>query len=191
MRFFILLLLLINCSSLVHTNYLSAPKFIEDSIQGFLKKGNINLIIINPPDLQNHTCNYTEDFFWRTITDTDFQMNQSLLKKFSHYKNFRILERKNFKYLLEEMKLQVNGFTATELSRIGNLTGANYIIINESELYCSKGDLELIFSKTSKLVGIESGEVFALDKLVLNYKLNRKEYELEKASLREKKIIYP
>ncbi len=191
MRIIVILFFLVNCSSLVHTTYQSSPKFIEDRIYEFLKKGNVNLIIINPPELQNHTCNYTEDFFLRTITDTDIYMKQSLFKKFNNDKNFRVLERKNFLYLLDEMKLQMNGFTSKELSRIGNLTGANFIIINETELYCSKGDLDLTFSKSSKLIGIESGEVFALYKLILSYKLNRAEYELEKAILNAQKINFP
>ena len=89
------------------------------------------------------------------------------------------------------MKLQMSGLTNKELSKIGNLTGANYIIINSSEMHCTKGEREVLYSKESKLVGIQSSEMIGLDRLIMNFYLKKGEYSIDKSSLNGENIIYP
>ena len=191
MRNIFILFILLNCSTFINKDYTSSPKTVEDKIEILVKKETVNLLIISPPELLNNTCNYTDEFFQRLVSDTDFQMKQSILKKFGKNDKFQIIERNQLSYILQEMKLQMSGLTNKELSKIGNLTGANFIIINSSEMHCSKGEMEVLYKKESKLVGIQSAEMIGLDRLILNFYLKKGEYNLDKSSLNGENIKYP
>jgi hypothetical protein len=191
MRKLFILFIFLNCTSYIYKDYSSSPKTIEDKIQILIKKESVNLLIISPTELLNNSCNYTEEFFQSLVTDSDFQMKQSILKKFAKSESLKIIERNQLSYLIQEMKLQMIGLTSKELSKIGNLTGANYIIINSNEMHCSKGEMDVLYVKESKLVGIQSSEVIGLDRLILGFYLKKGEYKLEKSSLNEENINYP
>lgn len=190
MRNIFIFFFIFNCSSFINKDYLSSKKTIEDKIQILIKKEPVNLLIISPPELLNNTCNYTDEFFESLGSDSDFQMKQSLLKKFGNIQSFKIIERNQISYLLQEMKFQMSGLTYKEMSKIGNLTGANYIIINSAEMLCSKGEIELKLSKESKLVGIQTAEVLSIDRLILNFYLKKGEYFLEKSTVNGEGINY-
>ncbi|MEW6686361.1 MAG: carboxypeptidase regulatory-like domain-containing protein [Candidatus Edwardsbacteria bacterium] len=80
-----------------------------------------------------------------------------------HSKAFRLVERKDFRQLMEEQKLALTGIFDSEKSiEVGKMVGAKILIL--SKLYRSKDKLELYI----KMVKVETGEIMSITILRLD-----------------------
>ena len=113
----------------------------------------IGIIPITPLDLSQST---NAEYFTE-------QLIHSLCKN----KTFNLVERKELKIILDELKLQMTGIVDEEnASKIGNLMGAKMLIIGK--FYAGKENNYELFLK---LLQVETGEILAVTKSIIDVNL--------------------
>ena len=149
------------------------------------QSGEISLLLLSPQELQTSLCNHTEEFLEVLGSHLDSLRNQNLLEKFQGVSQFTLIDTESRKFSLKEQKFQMLGFTKSEISKLGVLANATHLAITSSKTDCSPGNKEIFYESTTKLIETESGKIWSIDSLSLQFKLNvsQKKYEFSKGKL--------
>ncbi len=164
--------------------YLSISKFLNHS-------GRISLLLLSPIELQSSLCNHTEEFLEGLNSHLDTLRNQILLEKFQGVTQFTLVDTESRKFSLKEQKFQMLGFTNSEISKLGFLTGATHLAITSSKTDCSPGNREIFYESTTKLIETETGKIWSIDSLSLQFHLNvsQKRYDFSSGKLNGNSIF--
>ncbi len=159
---------------------------LSSSISKFLnQRGEISLLLLTPLELQNSLCNHTEDLLDGLSSHLDSLRNQILLEMFQGVSQFTLVDTESRKFSLKEQKFQMLGYTKTEMTKLGILTSATHLAITSSKTDCTPGNKEIFYEGTTKLIEIETGKIWSVDTLSLQFHLDvaHKRYELSKGKL--------
>ena len=159
---------------------------LSSSISKFLNQsGGISLLLLTPLELQNSLCNHTEEFLEVLSSHLDSLRNQNLLETFQGVSQFTMIDSESRKFSLKEQKFQMLGFTKSEISKLGLLTSATHLAITSSKTDCSPGNKEIFYESTTKLIETETGKIWSIDSLSLQFHLNvsQKRYEFSNGKL--------
>jgi hypothetical protein len=157
---------------------ISLSKFLNQS-------GGISLLLLTPLELQSSLCNHTEEFLEVLNSHLDSLRNQNLLETFQGVPQFTLVDTESRRFSLKEQKFQMLGFTKSEISKLGLLTGATHLAITSSKTDCSPGNKEIFYESTTKLIETETGKIWSIDSLTLQFHLNvsQKRYEFSSGKL--------
>ncbi len=159
---------------------------LSGSIPNILNQsGGISLLLITPLELQSSLCNHTEEFLENLNSHLDTLRNQILLEKFQGLHRFTLVDTESRKFSLKEQKFQMLGFTKSEITKLGLLTGATHLAITSSKTDCSPGNREIFYDSTTKLIETETGKILSIDSLMLQFHLNvsQKRYDFSSGKL--------
>jgi hypothetical protein len=198
MRFFwiypFLFSLFVNCFSMSpKETHIQSSGILKRLTQILLLQEKLSLFLYTPPELQSNLCNNTEEFLESLLIKGDELFASVLLEQFQKTPRFQLIDPKTRKFALQEQKFQMLGLTQTDVLRIGDMTGANYIAISSSILDCTAGNRELTFEKTTRLIQTEKGTLEGLDRMTLKFKWNvsKKQFEFMGGSFNGEKISFP
>jgi len=159
---------------------------LSGSISKFLnQRGEISILLLTPIELQSSLCNHTEEFLEGLNSHLDSLRNQILLETFQGISQFMLVDTESRKFSLKEQKFQMLGYTKTEITKLGILTGATHLAITSSKTDCSHGNREIFYESTTKLIEVETGKIWSVDTLSFQFHLDvaNKRYEFSKGKL--------
>ena len=169
----ILAVLFIGCmstsSSLIHSN----EKVISNrtiKIEELLNNDNVNLIIIMPKNEVTNNYMYSSEYDeWvnRQTQIVTSSIMSGLIKYFASNEKFKIVDRQIIDSIINEQVFSLSDLVRNDTRiRIGNITGANYILYCTFDLYrhmISNTKYTFTNSMIAKLISIETGEVVSID----------------------------
>lgn len=159
---------------------------LESSISKFLNQsGEVSLLLLTPLELQSSLCNHTEEFLEVLGSHLDSLRNKNLLERFQRIPQFTLIDTESRKFSLKEQKFQMLGFTKSEISKLGVLANATHLAITSSKTDCSPGNKEIFYESTTKLIETETGKIWSIDSLTLQFHLNvsQKRYEFSSGKI--------
>jgi hypothetical protein len=164
---------------------------IDSKIHQLLGDGKkVNLLVLAPKEMSTTSCQFSEEIFEGIINQSNVQMESQFLAYFGNDPNFKLINRRDLSLILNEMKFQVSGLSDTQTSKLGKLSGADYLVLSSANLYCESGNRKLTNQGTSTLIKIEDGSSLAIDvlKVVLVYSDDKKTFVFEQGILNGNKI---
>jgi hypothetical protein len=171
------------CSS-TPKRYLGAEDTqIDSKIVKLINLGaKIQLLVLAPKELSVTNCNFSDQIFDAILKQSNASLESQFLKLHGKNTNFKLVDRANLGYVLDEIKIQSQGLTSGQTAKIGKMTGANYLVISSASLSCSSDNRELTHTGNSKLIQIETSTTEAIDvtKLTLVYDEESKDFIFKK-----------
>jgi hypothetical protein len=182
-----------NCSS-VSKRFLGAEDTqIDGKLLKLLNQGvNIQLLVLAPKELSVTNCNFSDEIFDSILRQSNVSLESQFLKLHGKNPNFKLVDRTNLGYVLDEMKIQSQGLTSGQTAKIGKMSGANYLVLSSASLSCSGDNRELTHIGNSKLIQIEASTTEAIDitKLILVYSDELNDFVFKKGFVNGRLVDY-
>ncbi len=152
----------------------------------------VHLLVLAPKELSVTNCNFSDEIFESVLRQSNVSLESQFLKLHGNHSNFKLVDRSNLGFLFDEIKIQSQGLTSGQTSKIGKLTGANYLVVSSATLTCSNDNRELTHNGNSKLIQIETSVTEAIDvtKIILIYDEDNKDFLFKKGFVNGRLVDY-
>ncbi len=141
------------------------------------------LIVISPDNINVYSNDENLPFEYRSNRAKYIESVQKQIFLQTFGDSVILIDRSNFDTINQEMAMQLSGFISKETStKIGELTGANYILTGGLDFFEDFNKAEYFEKFTRQIIEISTGEVKTIDIFESYYKWNPAEEKYFKTS---------